>query len=89
MVTPAKIRVSIGGTLPIGLWGVEGDTPDPANVSVATGKVVYKLIPYGGSAVPAMLSVQLIADDRIRIEVFVGSNDPNPSFTAAAREYVR
>lgn len=88
-VTPATIRVSIGGTLPVGLWAVEGNTPDPALVSLATGKVVYKLIPYGGAAVPAMLAVQLIADDRIRIQVFIGSTDPNPAFTAAAREYVR
>ena len=88
-VNPSIIRVSIGGTLPIGLWSVEGNTPDPAHVSVSTGKVVYKLLPYGGSAVPAMLAVQVIAEDQIRIEVFVGSTNPNPSFTTAALEYVR
>ena len=88
-VNPSTIRVSIGGTLPIGLWAVEGNAPDPATVNVATGKVMYKLIPYGGAAQPGMLAVQMIADDRIRIEVFIGSVDPNPAFTSNALEYVR
>jgi hypothetical protein len=88
-VNPSIIRVSIGGTLPIGLWSVEGNTPDPVSVSVATGKVVYKLIPYGGNSQPGMLAVQMIADDRIRIEVFLGSTAMNPAFTANALEYVR
>ena len=88
-MNPSIIRVSIGGTLPIGLWSVEGNTPDPAIVSVSTGKVVYKLIPYGGNSQPGMLAVQMIADDRIRIEVFLGSTNANPSFTASALEYVR
>ena len=75
--------------LPIGLWSVQGNAPDPATVTVATGKVVYKLIPYGGPSQPGMLAVQLIAEDRIRIEVFLNSTDPNPAFTTGAREYVR
>lgn len=87
---PSQVRVSIGGgALPLGLWSVQGNAPDPASVNVATGKVVYTLVPYGGASQPGKLAVQLIADDRIRIQVFPGSTDPNPAFTSAAVEYVR
>jgi hypothetical protein len=89
-VDPSKIRISVGGgALPMGLWNVGGGAADPANVGVSSGKVVYQLIPYGGASQPGYLAVQLIAEDRIRVQVFPNSTDPNPAFTSAAVEYVR
>ncbi|MEE8318905.1 MAG: hypothetical protein V3R36_04610 [Dehalococcoidales bacterium] len=46
-VTPDQVRISIGydtGLYPGTPYGVKGNTPDPANVSVETGPVKYELV---------------------------------------------
>ncbi len=41
---PALVRVSVGGTLPlVGAFAVQADALDPKDVSVASGKVTYRL----------------------------------------------
>jgi hypothetical protein len=93
---PTSIRVAIGGTLGmIGAFAVNADALDPAGVSPSTGRVAYRLRLGGGPGIPGppdqrgLLVAQMIGVDRIRVEVFAGSQASDAEFTSAARTYVR
>lgn len=92
---PDQLRVSIGGTVIEGggRFAVAGNGPDPATVTVGTGPVVYRLQRATGDGevrreIVATVLVEVLDDHRIRVEGFDGDVD-GPSFTEAARSYVR
>jgi hypothetical protein len=92
---PSGIRVSVGGTLAlVGAFAVQPDAPDPRSVSPADGSIAYRLLlapPAGQPAGPqsGLLLVEMLATDRIRAEIIVGSALVSGTFTPAARIYVR
>jgi len=71
---------------------VEG--PDPATVSVQSGPVVYHLTARiwkehtGWENVNLTILVQMVSDEKIKIEAFAGRIE-NPSFTSNAKYYAR
>lgn len=91
VLNPAAVRISVGGTLALtGVFAVEAMAPDPADVSVASGAVGYRLF-FGQAGGPSvgLLMVQLLDDTTLRAEIFAGSQDARADFTAAARTYLR
>lgn len=90
----SQILVGIGGTLSISkitTYSVEGNSPDPANVSVETGIVIYRLRgdPASGmESLTATLLVQMINNNKIKVEGFDGYPS-NPKFTSNAKYYTR
>jgi hypothetical protein len=88
---PSAVRVSIGGTLSVmGVWAIPADATDPANVTIASGLVSYRLV-FLNSPAPAagVLLVQLLDTARIKVETFPGSSAAPSGFTGAASIYVR
>ena len=91
---PESVRVSIGGTLPaqIGVYSVYGNSPDPRSISVGGGRVVYWLEAApewtGGRLQKRTLLVELIDDERIRVEVFDGWFG-GPAFSGSALIFTR
>jgi len=84
---PAVMRVSSGGALGfVGTPTFAAGPPNPADVSVASGKVVYRLVNSGAPF--GVLIVQMTAPDRVRVEYQPGDR-PDADFTDAARTYVR
>ncbi|MBI2928727.1 MAG: M23 family metallopeptidase [Verrucomicrobia bacterium] len=91
------LRVSIGGTIaPAGAYRVAGGAPDPATVSMASGKVRYKVVADGSRTGArseadrhAIVLVQMLAEDRIKVEFFPEDRPDATEFTAAASVYVR
>lgn len=90
MVDPSAIRVSIGGTLGMtGAFAVQAGAPDPASVSVASGKVAYRLYnPWFPADQLGLLIVEMLDDVTIRAEYFPGTAE-TAEFTEAAQQYVR
>jgi len=96
---PSMILVTIPGTLPmVAVWAVQDGATDPASVSVASGKVSYRLfykqppVSEGGdksSTQAGLLIVQMLDDARIRVEVFPGSSNATAEFTGQSRIYLR
>jgi len=88
---PAKVRVVIGGTIaPVGVWTVPDDAPRPRDVSVASGKVAYRLMYTESTQFQyGLMLVQMLADDRIKIQVFVGNQARDAEFDAGAQVYLR
>ena len=88
---PSLVRISIGGTLSVsGAFYVQAGAPDPAGVSVDTGKVGYQLYFTPQAQLPAgTLIVALLADDRIRVETFAGNAPLSIDFTSNALTYIR
>lgn len=62
--------------------------PDPATVTVDSGPVVYKLVVSGAPDVKLTPLVQMVKEDRIKIEGFEGWIE-SPSFTPQAKYYTR
>jgi len=91
---PSSLRIGVGGTLPIrkGAYAVKGNSPDPAEVTVETGMIVFYLDTppeYGIDRLPqATLIVEMVEPDRIRVEAFEGWIE-NPEFTENALYYTR
>jgi len=89
---PSKVLVGIGGYLieSPATYLVHGNTPDPADVDPSYGKVVYHLEPYDTNpdAPKITLLVQMISDEKIKVEVCQGWIS-NPEFTENARYYTR
>ena len=89
---PSKILISIGGYLTEKPYTFEvyGNKPDPATIDVSSGKVVYWLkgADVNPDAPRITLLVQMIDDERIKVEVFKGWVK-NPEFTENARIYTR
>lgn len=90
-VDPRVVRISIGGTVaPPGIWGIPADAPPPSTVAVASGLVAYRSMYTESTTIQyGLMLVQMLADDRVRVEVFVGSQEGSGSFTNAARVYRR
>jgi hypothetical protein len=63
--------------------GVNGNTPDPAEVTQASGMIVYQLNTYPAST----LLVQFIDSLKIKVEVFPQTTASE--FTEAAQIYIR
>lgn len=101
---PQYLRVSLGqkfakpGVFVPFLSRVKQNSPDFAEIGVSSGRVVYKLIPvmegdeYLGrplsESVSNTLLVEMISDEKIKVEVFQGDLD-NPVFTGNAMFYTR
>ena len=88
---PSLVRIAIGGTIaPAGIWTIPPGAPDPATVTMATGKLAYRLMYTGSTTVQyGLMLVQLTAPDVIEVEVFAGSQAADADFTPAARTYRR
>ncbi|MEP7384119.1 MAG: hypothetical protein ABI910_20745 [Gemmatimonadota bacterium] len=88
---PSKVRISIGGTLAsAGVWGITPEAPRPRDVQVASGKVAYRLMYTESTQVQyGLLLVEMLAEDRLRIEVFVGNQDGDAAFDGNAMIYLR
>jgi hypothetical protein len=108
---PAQIRISIGAETGIdetvcsvcaGVYGVRGNAPDPATISVDSGLVKYELLGrlhFGNPRVRTMndernilgvFLVQMVDDRTIRVEVVPGQTaEQVEGFSDAARIYRR
>lgn len=83
--------------LSAGLYFVQNDAIPPENVTLASGKVTYYL--YGeagaGEFPPSkgerrgLLIVQMLSEDRIKVEAFGDTTSSTREFTSRARIYVR
>lgn len=89
-------RISIGGTIAAAgllatkdIFASTWNSPDPATVSVATGMVAYQGFPLVGQTGQGWMLVQMLSDERIKVEYFQGATGKPSAFTAAAQEYVR
>ncbi|MBL0312860.1 MAG: hypothetical protein IPP78_09145 [Holophagaceae bacterium] len=86
---PTQPRVSIGGFCGfVGLWSPRPGDPDPASVSVASGRVAFHL-GVGTGTGGALMIIQMLDDTRIRLQVFPGSAPDSTTFDANALIYIR
>lgn len=91
---PSVVLVSIGGTIGmVGKWTIGAGAPLPSQVSVASGKVAYRLYSAGGiTADPnqrGLMIVQMIDDTHIKVEVFPDSKASDAPFDSGAKTYAR
>jgi hypothetical protein len=87
---PSLVRISIGGTIAApGMWAIPSDAPRPENVSVASGKVSYRLMYLLDQQQSGLMLVEMLAPDRIRVQVFEGSQATTAEFDGGAQIYVR
>ncbi|MFI5309635.1 MAG: hypothetical protein ACHQQ3_00260 [Gemmatimonadales bacterium] len=87
---PSQVRISIGGTIAApGVWAIDATVPQPANVSVASGLVAYRLLYTEGRTEFGLMLVQMMTDSVIRIEVFPGSSASTGQFDANVWTFVR
>ncbi len=92
---PTQIKISIGGNLSItGLYSVVGNFPDPADVSIETGKVCYQLqgtpMESGGGQQEGVLIAQVVDTNRIKVDTIEGVQaSSDPDFTENAKYYIR
>ncbi len=98
MYDPQYLRVSLGEKLGGSYYRVKGNAPDFKTIDKSSGKVIYKLIGvmegdefFGrilSTTVTKTLLVEMIHDEKIKVEIFEG--DVNPaSFTSNAKFYTR
>jgi len=88
---PSQIRVSVGGTLSIlvGVYQIDGNSPDPAEVSAENGIIVYRLrgtTNWQGET--ATILAQVVDNEKIKVEGFEG-HPSDPTFTSNAKYYTR
>jgi hypothetical protein len=87
---PSQVRVSIGGTIATpGVWAVQQDAVRPENVSTASGIVTYRLQHIFQNFQAGLMLVEMQAADRIRVQVFEGSQAATATFDSRAQIYVR
>lgn len=92
---PTRIRVSVGGTLPIvGAFAVQAGATDPRDVTPASGTVVYRLLSAGGAGDPpgpqrGILAVQMIDANTIRVDALPDGTATDLVLSGTARTYVR
>lgn len=92
MFSPTSVRISSGGTLALfGVFGIPPGAPLPVNVSVASGKVSYKLMSPFDPQFPSsrLMIVQMLSDNEIKVEIFPNTNADTAEFTANAVVYTR
>lgn len=97
---PVYLRISIGEKLDGGLYRVKNNSPDFKDISINSGKVVYHLIPtregveflgwidYYSQTVTKTLLVQMLNDEKIKVELFDGEIQ-SPNFTGNAKFFTR
>lgn len=71
-----------------GAFFVQSDAPDPADVSVSSGTVRYQLFYFPQAQPAGAMLVQMLADDRIKVETFANVSSA-PDFTDRALSYIR
>ena len=95
---PNRLLISMGSGQLLGVFGIGAGEPNPREVSVATGPVVYTLYgttngPRGPNpgTVAGRMRVQMTSDTQIRWEVFGDNATPGAptAFTSAVRTYTR
>ncbi len=88
---PSQPRISIGGSLSSPFIGtVPANAPRFEDVSPASGKVIYSIrYTESTNAQFGLLIVQMLADDRIRIEIFENPLATSADFDTNARVYAR
>jgi hypothetical protein len=87
-VDPDQVRVAMGGELgATGVFAIADSDPRPAEVSAATGLVGYQLLQNGEPV--WRLSVQVLANETIRVELRSADTPADAPFTAAAVLYER
>ena len=88
-INPLQIQIAAGGTLSLSPFysSVTGNTPDPININLSSGKIKY-LVPLG---IPSsVILVQLIDSRKIKVEVFPDCEiDDVSDFTVNAKIYLR
>ena len=88
---PSIVLVSIGGTIGLtGKWTIPVDAPLPSQVSVASGKIAYRL--YGSQAdftQRGLMIVQMIDETHIKVQVFPGATVADAAFDTNAQIYAR
>jgi hypothetical protein len=92
MNTPGAVRVSIGGTLTMrGVYALFKNTPDPADISMANGRVDLKLISAFDfpNIIVGVLVVQMVASDTIKVETFPNVYADTVQFDSNASIYTR
>jgi hypothetical protein len=92
MNTPGAVRVSIGGVLTMqGVYALFQNSPDPAAISPANGRVGLKLISAFDfpNIVVGMLVVQMLANDTIKVQTFPNVFADTAQFDARASIYTR
>ena len=92
MNIPGAVRVSIGGVMSMtGVFALFQNTPDPAGISIASGKVSLKLVSAFDrpTLIMGTFLVQLIAQDTIRTETFPNLNSDTLQFDSKASIYTR
>ncbi len=86
---PRQIRIGIGGTIcRAGRYAVQDDAPDPATVTVQTGLVRYLLNGLGRDKTAGVMLVQLLGQQRLKIQIFPAGARP-VGFDQRAHVYVR
>lgn len=93
MWDPTQIRVGIGGTLDITrtVYSVDGNSPDPADVTTTTGQIIYHLQgteEFGEQSIKATLLVEMIETNKVKVEGSSGWQS-SLSFTDNAKYYIR
>jgi hypothetical protein len=84
------LRISIGGVIASpGVLRLTSEAQDFASVSTGSGVVAYEGRTLVGNIGPGWLLVQMVADDRIKVQWFPLATSRPAAFTAAAQEYVR
>ena len=88
---PDRIRISIGGSLSMtGAYFVHAGAADPADVSTSSGLVAYQLFFSPQAQMRAgVLLVQMLADDRLKVEAFANASTVPSDFSDRAMSYVR
>ena len=93
---PARVVISVGGGLSqTGVFSIAAADPLPRDVSVASGTVRYTLAGWGetgpgvrSGAPSARMLVQMLDDQRIRVELFSVSASAD-AFTSSSRVFAR
>jgi hypothetical protein len=87
---PAQLVISSGGYSGIsGKFKPRVSDPDPANVNVNSGKVIYNLNGFFDAEYYGVLLVQVLDDVKIKIEFFPGKQGNNLDFDSKALIYTR
>jgi hypothetical protein len=86
---PNAVRISMSSGLALapGVFEIGTGEPQPKDVSVASGPVVYSLM--RGSTAFGHMRIEMQADQQTRVEVFTPASASAAAFTAAAKVFVR
>lgn len=92
MNTPGSVRVSIGGILTMrGLYAAFQNSPNPADISMANGRVGIKLTSAFDfpNIIVGILVVQMTASDTIKVQTFPNVFVDTVQFDSNASTYTR